>query len=743
MPRGLFLLTAASFSAALHVWLSRGLLFAVPRTPEAAAEYVFISASFGGLGVLTVVVLACLTLVHAVLRQLEKTDAPQAPLLSIEDTAYARPLLLFGVSSLALLNLVPGLGRVLSVWSYALVDLRWWWTPLILFWVLVRIDQRLHGTVRAAAARLLQKMAARRWAPEAAIVALAVAWVVVGTSNLRFSGVTAGDEAKYLRYCELLYQGQGFELSHIQPIAELPADYRPALGRNLTLMAQTLPDELRSLEGDIGIFIRDPLHHFNKADKARGRFFRGKNGGEYQVHSPGISFLMFPAYYLDRQFGGPGRRADSQWPDRLIAINGFFLGLYAVWVALFFRFARRVVQSAWAASITTIALMLTMPVAAFPFQFYPELAAGVLSIWVAGHILFPERSGTAASAFAGVLAGYLPWLHVRFSAVAMVLIVSGVIALRRSPRRSAAFLIGSMASLGSLALYAYHLTGSVLPWAMWQEESGRAVLSMQGAIRGSTEYLVDRNWGLLAHAPVYLLALPGYWLLARRRPDVALLCVVTFLSLLLPSAAHTLTAAGSTPMRLIVAVVPFAAIPLAELLVARGHVPLVRVVFALLLLLSLDTALAYNLHHYKSRGLLEDWSVSGWKTNLLFPDRSREDWTVFGPDLWLLFSWILASIMLLTITEPRHRSEAYSWRVSSVAAACVAVFILLGSVISASTGIWQGGRYLIPVRIAAEQASTMLDDIGQCSICVSSSRGRLDTDSMRVALLEIAPARKR
>ena len=297
--------------------------------------------------------------------------------------------------------------------------------------------------------------------------------------------------------------------------------------------------------------------------------------------------------------------------------------------------------------------MLTMPAATFPFQFYPELAAGIILIWVAGHILFPDRGGTAASAFAGVLAGYLPWLHVRFGALAMVLVVFGVIALRGSPRRAAALLIGSMVPLAFLSLYAYHLTGSILPWAMWQEESGRDILTMQGAIRGGIGYLVDCDWGLLAHAPVTLLALPGYWLLARRRPDVALLCGVAFLSLLLPAAGHTLTAAGSTLMRLIVAVVPFAAMPLAELLVARGHILRLRVAFALLLVLSLDTALAYNLYHYKSRGMLEDWSVSGWKTNLLFPADSRELWAVLGPDLWWLGSWMLMSIVLLRTTAIR------------------------------------------------------------------------------------------
>ena len=438
---------------------------------------------------------------------------------------------------------------------------------------------------------------------------------------------SVGRRTQVLRYCELLYQGQGFELSQIKPIAELPVGFQPRLIQNFTLLAQTLPGELRSLAADIGAFVKDPSRRFNRAQKTRG-FLTGKNGGEYQVHTPGISFLMFPAYYLDRQLGGPGRRADAQWPERLIAVNGFFLSVYAVWVLLVFRFLRRVVGSTWVPWITTIALMLTMPVAAFPFQFYAETAAGVILVWVAGHLLFPGRGGLFASLFAGLLAGYLPWLHVRFSAMAMVLVVGGIIMLRGTPRRAGAFLGGAIASLGSMSLYAYHLTGSILPWSMWQEESGRVVLSVSGAIYGSYAYLVDSEWGLFAHSPVYLLVLPGYWLMARRRPDIAWMCGLVFLSLLLPAAAHTLHAAGATPMRLIVAAVPFAAVPLVELLARRGRSPSVQVAFGLLLLVSLHTALAYNLHLREGGGLLLDRSFSGWKANLLFPRESRGAWEV-------------------------------------------------------------------------------------------------------------------
>jgi len=742
MWKGMFVLAAAGASIGLHVWFSSGVLFGVPQSASATAEYVFISSSFRALAVLTCAVWASIAILHTAIRRATRRHGERARLLSVEDTAYAQPLLVFAVSPVALLSIVPGLGTALTVWSFVVVDLRWWWTPLVLCWTLMRVDQRLQGSIRRAASRLFYGMMASKWASETALVMLAITWVVAGTSHLRFSGVTAGDEAKYLRFCELLYQGQGFELSNIKPIAQLPADYRPSIAHNFTLMARVLPGELRSLVSDVGIFIKDPSHQFNIAGRAQRRFFRGKNGGVYQVHSPGVSFLMFPAYVVDRQLGGPGRRPDSQWPERLFAVNGFFLALYGLWVVLLFRFLRRVTESASAAWLTTVALTLTMPVATFPFQFYPELAAGFIVVWVAGHVLFTGSGNVVTSVFAGLLAGYLPWLHVRFSALAMVLTVTGCLLLRRFPRRAVAFVIASLAAIGTSALYAYHLTGSVLPWSMWQEESGRSVLTLSRAFVGSFGYLLDRDWGLLPHAPVYLLALPGYALLTKRRPDVAWLCAATFLSLLLPAAAHTLTAAGATPMRLIVAVVPFAAVPMAELLARRGDAPIVRIAFALLLLLSLHTALAYNQHHYKSYGPLVDWSFSGWNTHLLFPSDTRSAWTNPASNLWLLLSWLLTLILLPAYTAVRAVSHASRPSFSRAAGIAVAGLLVAGTAICAATGEWKEQRFQLPTRTAVQRASTLLDSVGQCSVCVSSTRGRLDTARTRSLLSNLAPPRK-
>ena len=742
----------AVLSLGVHIWLARSIFFS--RDYESGVEYLFVSAGFGTLAAGMVVAFFLVSGVHVVIRWAAVGDAAQTALFTRDDTAYLRPLCCFSLSALALVNLLPSAGSLMTVWSYFIVDLRWWWTVLVAAWVLVGIDCRLNGAPRRLLSRFRCPRNVRRWGPESALVAIAATWVVVGTPNLRFSPVTHGDEPKYIRYCEGLYQGVGFDISGIRAIADLPADFRPRVGRNFELLADVLPGELRSLASDAVAFLSDPSRRFNRARESN-KFLVGKNGGTYQVHQPGLSFLMFPAYYLDRQFGTVRSGSAAQWPDELHAVNAFFLFVYVVGAVLIFRFLQRLVQATLVAWIATLALVLTMPVAAFPFQFYPELVAGVLVLLVAGYAVFPsEHPGCArlGRAFVyGLLAGYLPWLHVRFGGVAVVLAVASCVALRRDTRQASGFALGFAVALGCLGLYVYRITGSVIPTALWYSEGGGSVLSFTGAVRGGVGYLVDRDWGLLAHAPVYLLALPGYWLVARRRLDVACICALSFFALLLPAAGHTLHAAGTTPTRLIVAVVPLAAVPLAELLARFGSRRPLQVVFGLLLVLSMHNALAYNAHHLKHVGMMVDRSFSGWQASLLFPSESRFAWDVSVSNGWLAVVWLVVLLTLLAAPGFIHLAQARGWRVprsgigrrplgvGSAALVAAASLCLLATTVSATTGVWWNGRFRVPADVAAWEVAELVDENGGCAICVSSLLGPIGPSVLAAKLEGVAP----
>ena len=741
--RGSFVLISAALSVATHVWLARSVF--VPIARNADIEYVFVSATAGSFIAIALASYALLFLTHLLIRRFAARGGPQPPLLSWEDVSYMRPLWCFAASALSLLNLAPLRVAFLSVFSYVIVDLRWWWTVLVVLWLARNVDTRLNGVWRSRLASIPLPLGVRRWIPELTLAVIAVTWSVLGTPILRSYGGTIGDEPKYVRYCENLYQGLGFEISQIKAMSQLPENFHPRLWRNVVLLAEILPGELRRLSSDAREFVRNPSHEFNRARHRENGFLDGRDGGMYQVHNPGVSFLMFPAYYLDRSFAEIDPDSPTQWPPKMPVVNAFFLGIYAAWTILIFRFLRysgAAIGTAWVVSLTST---LTLPAAAFPFQYYPELAAGLFVAAVGTHLLFGDPSHVRRSFLFGLLTGYLPWLHLRFIGL-MVALTFGVLVLWRGQwRRVFAFLTAVAIPLVLFCLYAYRISGSIMPSALWTAEGSDPNFNLVGMIKNSYAYLLDRDWGLFAHSPVFLLALPGYWWLWRRRPRVAFVSALVFLALLLPAAGKTLV--QTTPMRLIVAVVPFGATPMIELLGRRSR--LVLIIFGLLLILSLDNALAYNFHHYRHLDTIVDWSFSGWKVNLLFPQESRRPWLISTANGVLLVVWLVAVLALLCGPAFIQWAHDRRWTLPRLiptvrsivgpAFAAAVLFVALGTAVSATTRAWTRPKYLVPPEEAAEQAALRMDDLGRCVLCLSSTSGRLSTRRMEAALEAVDP----
>jgi hypothetical protein len=69
----------------------------------------------------------------------------------------------------------------------------------------------------------------------------------------------------------------------------------------------------------------------------------------------------------------------------------------------------------------------------------------------------------------------------------------------------------------------------------------------------------------------------------------------------------------------------------------------------------------------------------------------------------------------------------------------VGLFIVLGTAVSAATGVWTAPRYLIPSADAAQQAALMVDDLRTCTLCLSSLSGSLNARRMLADLNAVDP----
>ncbi len=744
---GTLLITLAVAGLAVHLWLAAGVFLSLSE--PAGLEFVFVSAGFGAFARALAMAAAGVLGLHGLARAIEGRRGTAAAAGSLDDARYLTPVLLSWLSVLPVLSVLLGVAQFSTVAIYWIVDLRWWWSAVVLAWVLARLSARLWPNPGWAEAWVSWARARSPRTAGAVLVGLGVVWVVAGTPNLRFSGALHGDEPKYVRYCENFYQGLGFELTDIRPLTKLPPDFSSRVWHNVTLLASTLPGELASLASDAAMFARHPEHTFNRATYLGAWFIRGKNGGVYQVHTPGLSFLMFPAYYVDRTFesGTPGYQ--DEFPANLPAINTFFLAMYAAWVALAFRFLRRAVSDPAAAWLAAAVVALTFPGESYAFQFYPEVACGILALLLAHHVWFGGRRTWPRAFVYGLVAGFLLWLHVRFGLAAFWLVGWAVVAWRHDRARVGALAAGFAVSLGSFSLYAYQLTGSVLPTAMYDAGGAQTPLSLPAVGRGLVAILLDRNWGLLGPSPIYLLALPGLWLLWRRRRGLLLFSAGLVLALVGPAAGHGITAGGGTPLRYLVAALPFVALALAELLSVRCRTRLCRSAFGVLLFLSLQNAWAYNRHLYKEVALMNDWSASGWKTTLLMPRFMGAPWTGTWANVAITFLWLalLAALVVGPAWADRRVRADGGWvgrlnrlAVPRLVAAMVALMVLAGTGVAAATGFWSAEPYRMPQADAAVRAAFFIDNLGHCVVCATSSAGQVGTAGMMKTLEDASPA---
>lgn len=726
-------LVGATLLVALNLWLAAA-VFEPVAASLGRVDYVFVSASFGRLAASVAAVGAILVGLRAL--------AGRWPCVAAPDGCQVRALGWSALSLVPLLTLVSPLARGLPALNYVLHDLRGFWWLLILGVVLLRLrpapatevfaaeaavgrtgdtDLRGHGTSQFAR-RIVRVF------PTAALVAIPLVLVVAFTPHLRFSGTLHGDEPKYLRFCENFFQGFGFDVSRKQPLAER-ADDRPRVLDNLRLLLRAVPEELGLLLADAGrVAGASASPRLRSKEPSPSMFFEGKHPGTvYQLHNPGLSFLLFPGYYLDRRLTGSGVGYHGEFPAEMPALHATLLALYAAYgVALY------ALLTAWGASrphawLLAVLGTLMLPASAFAFQIYPEVPAGVVTFLVVRRLLTGAGAQRRLADFShGVLASFLPWLHVRLIVVTLIAMLWTLADPRYVRRARLWFVMGVLAGLSALALYTYRLTGSLLPNATY---GAGPPLSLSRVMHGLPAFAIDRVWGLFPHAPLYLLALPGLLLAWRRRPAAVWLVGLIITAVVVPAAGHGFWAGGSTPGRYLVAVAPLLLLFVAETVSAWSARRLFSATFITLAVVSLDTALRYGLHHVKERGPLVAKGFSGWRINLLFPSTGTEAWTTTSADIGLLAAWLAVAFLLIGLplrlgAQPEAGAASVFPRIDLRAVAgCLLALACLGEVGARATGVGRAIEYLMPAREARERALARFAELPACVMCYSSAVG--------------------
>jgi hypothetical protein len=146
----------------------------------------------------------------------------------------------------------------------------------------------------------------------------------------------------------------------------------------------------------------------------------------------------------------------------------------------------------------------------YGFHVYTELPSALL-IALALHLLWDPAGGSRRAAAGALAIAALPWLHLKLMPAAAVLAAVGLWRLRG---RARAILSAVLLAAGVwfLAWFQY-VFGRPTPFAIYGGLPPE--LSEGSPLRAAVGLLLDRSFGLLPFAPVFLLGLAGLTRLAR------------------------------------------------------------------------------------------------------------------------------------------------------------------------------------------------------------------------------------
>jgi hypothetical protein len=725
----------AAAAASVVPWAAVELGTFVPLASASGLEYLYVWPGARRLVVASAIGAALIAAAYAAVLAFARQSDPETRRRA-RAGEWLAPLSATSLWPLGTLPAWPGVGEVAAPVSYFFYDLRHWWLGVLLACCAWRVV-RLSPAARRVSTRFqsLGSSAASPLVVDGLIFFGVMAWAIVTTPHLRFSGALTGDEPKYIRYCETWYQGRGMDVSRNVPFAKLPRNAPSNLTGNLRLFVSAVGANARALAADLGAFARDPVGFRWNRLTGSGGFYVSKWGtGSYQLHQPGLSAVLFPGYYVDRHWLSARPGYQGEFPADLPMTSLTLLVVYGLAAVLLFRVLRRVLGGVAPAALASSLAMMTLPTSAFPFQFYPELPALALLLSVGLVVGFAPRAGPSellgrprAAFWTGIAAGGLMWLHPRFVLLSVTLAAVGFWHARGRARTALGGGWGLVAF--SVGAYNYHVTGSWFPNAFYSAPTDVDSLALSRVLDNLIAYGLHARLGLIAQAPWLLAVIPGFALLWRADRRAAGLLAAVVLALGVPASAYALNPAGGTPGRFVLAVVPLLVWPAAWFAVRCWASTAVRIGTLVVLVLSLEAALTYNWHVVKGVGTFIGSGSSGWRPHLVFPEVRRHFAVPAEPGVAVAAA-IVAVMAIATVWAlgrgVREGSPRRGRSSGLVAALVVASVVGLSVLSTLAVGRPTHRDYRLPDPQARNAAAAALVSLDRCRVCFTTLDPQVD-----------------
>ncbi|HYB96506.1 MAG TPA: hypothetical protein VEC39_16155 [Vicinamibacterales bacterium] len=402
---------------------------------------------------------------------------------------------------------------------------------------------------------------------------------------------------------------------------------------------------------------------------------RGRDGEIYSIHPIGIAALLAPVY-------AAGGYSATVWTLILIA---------GVAAAIAWRWTVAVLNAPGAATFAWAAIAFSAPFLLNTFTIYPEIGAAIAVIVA---VTTATRTRQAPSRLlpwlgAALAIATLPWLSTKYAPMSAALWVVAILRVRKNEpaalwRNSKVWALTGLYAVSLAAWFAFFHAywGTVSPTAPYGSLTQTTPANL---LQGGPGLLFDQEYGLLAFAPVYILAATGLWQMWRaggelRRLAIEIACI--FGALLAAVGAFGIWWGGtSSPSRpiasgLLLLMLPiaaaFRAAPVASARRAAHHLLLWLGVGIAVTLVFAQDGLLINNERDGSAALLAYWAPR-WELSTLAPTFIAGSWW----RSWMHAAWWLAVAAAVAVLLSRTRTTRPGVAALIAASATVSALLVI------------------------------------------------------------------
>ena len=317
----------------------------------------------------------------------------------------------------------------------------------------------------------------------------------------------------------------------------------------------------------------------------------GRDGVLRPIHDIGLPLLFAPYVRVVYPFADVVARSLPTWVLEKTRLNASLIFRHFISLAMalltgllgtqLFSLFLRVATTERQAMGWALLLTLSPPLLSHSFLFFTEIPSALLVASIFKVLSEPSNQagakgpapldGLRGPALVGSAIGLLLLIHVRNIALVAVFFAWAIVRLYRAQasRTSwAAFGVGVAALLLVRTIVVYRFWGTLLTTPIARPDLSMSVLDAAREIGSrAIGLLVSRDFGLLPFAPVFVLAIPGLWLIRTKptcAPQAIWALVAAYLTtLLLPYTNPWGVSGGFAPAaRMIVQIVPLLALAL-------------------------------------------------------------------------------------------------------------------------------------------------------------------------------------